>query len=120
MAISSQVRDSILFIQVKDPRLVDEVVIEQVEKDILTLVDKTEEERVVLDFSPVQFMSSSMLGKLVKIHKKCKEYKAKLKLSGVSSDIREVFKITRLEKLFDFEKDIESARKAFLKRGLFG
>ncbi|MCA9241251.1 MAG: STAS domain-containing protein, partial [Planctomycetales bacterium] len=73
-----------------------------------------------IDFSPVQFMSSSMLGKLVKIHKNCKEYKAKLKLSGVSDDIREVFKITRLDKLFDFEKDIEAARKAFMKRGLFG
>jgi anti-sigma B factor antagonist len=120
MAIASQVRDDILFIQVKDPRLVDEAVLEQLEKDILTLVDKSEEERVVIDFEPVQFMSSSMLGKLVKIHKKCKEYKTKLKLSGITPDIREVFKITRLDKLFDFEKDLESARKAFLKRGLFG
>lgn len=120
MAISSQVRDKILFIQVKDPRLVDETVLEQLESDISELIDKTDEERVVIDFSPVQFMSSSMLGKLVKIHKKCKEYKAKLKLSGVSDDIREVFKITRLDKLFDFEKDAESARKAFNKRGLFG
>lgn len=120
MAISSQVRDGILFIQVRDQRLIDESILEQLEKDILGLVDQTEEERVVIDFVPVQFMSSSMLGKLVKIHKKCKEYKAKLKLSGVSDEIREVFKITRLDKLFDFEKDVESARKAFVKRGLFG
>ncbi|TWT76029.1 putative anti-sigma factor antagonist BtrV [Posidoniimonas polymericola] len=120
MAIATQSRDGILIIQVKDPRLVDEVVLEQLEKDVLGAIDQSEAERVIIDFTPVQFMSSSMLGKLVKIHKKCKEYKAKLKLSGVTPDIREVFKITRLDKLFDFEKDLESARKAYLKRGLFG
>ncbi|TWT35804.1 putative anti-sigma factor antagonist BtrV [Posidoniimonas corsicana] len=120
MAIASQTRDGILIIQVKDPRLVDEVVLEQLEKDVLGLIDQSEEERVIIDFQPVQFMSSSMLGKLVKIHKKCKEYKTKLKLSSMSPEIREVFKITKLDKLFDFEKDMESARKAFLKRGLFG
>lgn len=120
MAISSQTRDDILIIQVQDPRLVDDSVLEQLEKDIMELVDRSEEHRVIIDFAPVQFMSSSMLGKLVKIHKKCKEYKAKLKLSGVSSDILQVFKITKLDKLFDIEKDLETARKAFLKRGLFG
>ena len=57
---------------------------------------------MIIDFAPVQFMSSSMLGKLVKIHKKCGEYKTKLKLCGVTPNIREVFKITRLDKLFDF------------------
>lgn len=120
MAIATQSRDGILIILVKDPRLVDEVVLEQLEKDVLAAIDQSEEDRLIMDFAPVQFMSSSMLGKLVKIHKKCKEYKTKLKVSGVTPDIREVFKITRLDKLFDFEKDLESARKAFLKRGLFG
>lgn len=120
MAISSESRDDILIIRVRDPRLVDESVLETLEKDVLELLDKSTDERVILDFEPVQFMSSSMLGKLIKIEKKCKGYKAKLKLSGVSAEIRQVFKITKLDKVFDIEKDLESARKAFLKRGLFG
>jgi anti-sigma B factor antagonist len=65
-------------------------------------------------------MSSSMLGKLVQIHKKCKEFKVKLKLSGIKKEILEVFKITKLDKLFDIASDEAAARKAFLKRGLFG
>ena len=75
---------------------------------------------MILDFEKVQFMSSSMLGKLVKIQKKCKQFKVKLKLSSISPDIMQVFKITKLDKMFDIAKDEEAARKAFLKRGLFG
>ena len=80
----------------------------------------TTETQVVMDFSPVQFMSSSMLGKLVNINKKCKEFRVNLKLCGVSKDIFEVFKITKLNKVFDIQPDIETARKSFNKRGLFG
>src|SRR6056297_2225699 len=101
MAIQHATKDSILMIRIPSPRLVEDSVLDAMEKDILTLIDKSTEERVVIDFSAVEFMSSAALGKLVKIHKKCKEYKAKLKLAGVSPDIMEVFKITKLNKLFD-------------------
>ena len=120
MAITTASRDGILFIQLDDPRLLDEARIQQVEQDVEAAIDATEETRVVMDFAKVQFMSSSMLGKLVKIHKKCKSFKVKLKLCCVSPEILEVFKITRLDKLFDIEPDVESARKAILKKGLFG
>lgn len=120
MSIQSEAKDGILVIRVQAPRLVEDSVLENLERDILTLIDKSTEERVILDFQNVQFMSSSMLGKLVKIQKKCKEYKTKLKLAAVDDEIREVFKITRLIKLFDLENDVATARKAFLKRGLFG
>lgn len=120
MAITTSKQDDILFIQVQDPRLLEEARIQQLEKEILASIDASSEDRVVLDFSKVEFMSSSMLGKLVQVHKKCQGFKVKLKLASVSPDIREVFKITRLDKLFDIEKDVESARKAFVKKGKFG
>lgn len=120
MAITSYAKDGVLTILVRDQRMVDEAQLEQLEKDIAALLDKSTEDKVILDFQNVQFMSSSMLGKLVKIQKQCQGFKVKLKLSSVSDDIRQVFKITRLDKVFDLEKDEASARKAFLKRGIFG
>ena len=120
MAVSTSTRDDILFVTFDDARLLDEARIELVEKEAEAAIDASTEGRVVFDFSNVQFMSSSMLGKLVKLHKKCKSFKVKLKLCGLTDEIREVFKITRLDKLFDFEPDAEAARKAFNKRGIFG
>lgn len=120
MSIETFSREGILTIQFQTPRILDETQLEQVTREVLQQLDKTTEEKVILDFTPVQFMSSSMLGKLVMIHKKCKEFKVKLKLSGIAPEIREVFKISRLDKLFDIEADQTAARKAFLKKGLFG
>lgn len=120
MGILSESKDGILMIVVRDPRLIEDSVLEALERDVLEVVNKTSEERVIIDFSRVEFMSSSMLGKLVKINKKCKEFKAKLKLAGLNDDIKQVFKITKLDKVFSIEKDLASARKAFLKRGIFG
>ena len=65
-------------------------------------------------------VSSSMLGKLVQVHKKAGEFKVKLKLCSIDPEIRQVFKITKLDKLFEIETDEASARAAFMKRGWFG
>jgi anti-anti-sigma factor len=120
MTLNSYSKDGIMTVLFMDARILDEAKLEELGKDVIELLNKTTEERVILDFRNVQFMSSSMLGKLVLIQKKCKEFKAQLKMCSISPDIREVFKITKLDKLFDIETDEASARKAFMKRGWFG
>jgi anti-anti-sigma factor len=120
MTLNSYAKDGILTVLFMDARILDEAKLEEIGKDLIDLINKSTEERVILDFRNVQFMSSSMLGKLVLVQKKCKEFKAQLKMCGIAPDIREVFKITKLDKLFDIEADEASARKAFMKRGWFG
>jgi anti-sigma B factor antagonist len=120
MPILTNSKDDILTIYFLDPRVLDEAQLEQLSRDVMAELEKTTEERVILDFQRVQFMSSSMLGKLVHINKKCKEFKVKLKLSGISPEIMQVFKITKLDKVLDIEPNEAAARKAFLKRGIFG
>ena len=58
-------------------------------------------------------MSSAALGMLIRVNKKCKEYKVSLKLCGISSDIREVFKITGMDKIFEIHADLSEALAAF-------
>ncbi|HMP08410.1 MAG TPA: STAS domain-containing protein, partial [Lacipirellulaceae bacterium] len=101
-------------------RLVDPEVIKRVFDDLIALLGKTDEQQVVLNFASVKFMASAMLGKLVQLQKKAQEYKVKLKLSSVSPDILQVFKITKLHKVFDIQTDEATARKSFSKRGFFG
>jgi anti-anti-sigma factor len=120
MSLNSYSQDGILTVCFTDARILDEAKLEQVGNDLLALLGKTSEERIILDFRNVQFMSSSMLGKLVLVEKKCKEFKVKLKLCSIATDIRQVFKITRLDKLFEIEADEAAARKAFMRRGWFG
>jgi anti-anti-sigma factor len=120
MSLSSYSKDGILTVIFDDARILDEVTLEQVSNDLLEMLNKTTEERVILDFRNVKFMSSSFLGKLVQAHRKTVEFKVKLKLCSIDSEIRQVFKITKLDKLFEIEADEAAARAAFVKRGWFG
>jgi anti-sigma B factor antagonist len=120
MSLTSYTKDEILTVVFDDARILDETKLEQLSRDLLEMLNKTTEERVILDFRNVKFMSSSMLGKLVQVHKKAGEFKVKIKLCGIDPEIRQVFKITRLDKLFDIEADEAAARAAFMKRGWFG
>lgn len=120
MSLTNYTKDGILTIVFDDARILDETKLEQLGRDLIELLNKTSEERVILDFRNVKFMSSSMLGKLVQVHKKAVEFNVKLKLCNIDPQIRQVFKITRLDKLFDIEADEAAARAAFMKRGWFG
>jgi anti-sigma B factor antagonist len=69
--------------------------------------------KLLLDFQGVEFMSSAMLGKLIQLHKRCKTDKIKFKLCGISKNPLDVFKITKLDKLFEIHKDAATAVGTF-------
>ena len=119
MPIETVSKDDILTIYIRDERLVEPAQLSRLFEDLDEVLGKTSEDRLILDFGAVEFMASSALGKLVQLSKKAKEYKAKLKLCSIRPDIYEVFKITKLYKVFDIAKDEEAARKAHQKTGLF-
>jgi anti-anti-sigma factor len=120
MSIKAFSQDGTLTFQFTDPRITDDVHLKRVFEELTKLLNKSEEKQLILDFKQVDFMASSMLGKLVQVNKKCKEFRVKLKLCSISPDILEVFKITKLNKVFDIQPDEPTARKSFNKRGLFG
>jgi anti-anti-sigma factor len=115
--VKSEVKGEILVVFVDAVRLVDEAAIQQCHREIVEILDKTEESCVLLHFGRVAFLSSSALGMLIRLNKKCLEYKIALKLSNISPDIFQVFKITGLNKVFDIHSDAADALEAFKTSG---
>ena len=120
MSIETSSVDGTLIIQLTDPRITDSAHLQRVFEEVTKRINKSEEKQVILDFGPVEFMASSMLGKLVQLNKQCKKFRVKLKLCSIAPDILEVFRITKLNKVFDIRADVNAARKAFDQRGFFG
>ncbi len=112
-SINTSSDGEILTIYLNEPRILDELVIKQIREEIVALLSKTEERCVLMDFRQVKFLSSSALGALLRIHKKCKEFKVDLKLSNIAPDIYKVFDITGLNKVFSIHKDADDAIEAF-------
>ncbi len=96
-------------------KLLDGVEIDQCYREIIEVLNKTQEHNVLLHFGRVKFMSSAALGMLIRVLKKCKEFKVMLKLSNISPEEYEVFKITGMNKLFDIHDDATQAVEAFKK-----
>ena len=64
---------------------------------------------VVIDLSKVQLLPSLALGLLVQVSNKCKARQQKLKLAGVQPAVRQVFAITRLDRIFEFVSTVDAA-----------
>src|SRR4029079_14911222 len=89
MSLSTYAKDGILTVVFDDARIVDETKLEELGRELTEMLNKSTEERVILDFRTVKFMSSSMLSKLVAVNRKAGEFKVKLKLCSIDSEIRQ-------------------------------
>ncbi|MCP4589128.1 MAG: STAS domain-containing protein [bacterium] len=93
--------------------IIEAQLIENIKREMFALVEDQERSKLVLNLSKVQYLSSSALGVLIPLHEKTKERGGRLILCGVNQDIRKVFKITKLDKLFTFKKDETDALAEF-------
>jgi anti-sigma B factor antagonist len=68
--------------------------------------------RLMLDLSEVPYMDSSGVGTLVEVFRRVTAYNGKLVLFGLSSRVRSVFEITRLDRFFTICDTEEQAVEA--------
>ena len=104
---------NVTVVRFRDHKIVEDVNIHELGQELFRLVEVDGRERVLLDFSAVDFLSSAALGKLITLDKKMKSHGGTLKLSNIRPEIYEVFAITKLTRLFDIKADEKEALAAF-------
>lgn len=100
-------------IEFSDRKILDELCIHEIQEELAGLVDNKSAGNLLLCFKNVEHLSSAALGMLITLKKKVEEKQGKLKLSDINPQIYEVFKITRLNKIFDIHPSIDKARASF-------
>jgi anti-sigma B factor antagonist len=85
--------------------------------ELLDLLDNAIDDvaggRLVLNLGGIQQVSSATLGKLIKLRGRAEALHGKLKLCGVHPDLRQVFRITGLDRLFDIHDTEDEALASF-------
>ena len=109
--VLSQQKDDVLVAKFTTPKILEDGLIAEIGRELLELADRSEG-RMLLDFEGVSFMSSSMIGRIVMLNKKCKGT-TDLRMCNVSPTIMEVFEITRLDKLFNICGSMDDALSEF-------
>ncbi|HBG25860.1 MAG TPA: anti-sigma factor antagonist [Phycisphaerales bacterium] len=94
-------------VTITDEKILEDEDVKALEESIMPLVDGPV--NLIIDFVNVRFLSSAVLGLLIRVSKKINEQKGKLKLCGIGPRIFEIFKITRLDEIFDIHEDAKKA-----------
>ncbi|MBN1353317.1 MAG: STAS domain-containing protein [Candidatus Omnitrophica bacterium] len=81
-------------------------------KKIFDRIVGEKKEKIVINFKNVSYIDSSGLATLVEILKGMRTYGGKLKLSNLSTKVKNLFEITKLEKLFDITQEEGDAIKS--------
>lgn len=114
-ALNWREQDGVIVVNFTDAEILGEAEIQQIGKELMeigALAGKTESKKLLLNFQGVQFMSSAMIGKLVLLNKKVKSAGIVLRFCCISRNVLEVFRITRLDKVFrilDDDDDLGTA-----------
>ena len=109
--IGVEYAENATIISFTDEKILEEKDINSLQESIMSVVEQAEQINLILDFSNVKFLSSAVLGLLIRISKRIYEHNGRLRLCNIDPKIYEIFKITRLTKTFDIYKNIESATK---------
>lgn len=92
-----------------DEKILEENDIQALQESIMSVIEQAGRINLILDFCNVRFLSSAVLGLLIRVSKKIYEREGQLRLCSINPKIYEIFKITRLTKVFDIYQDVEAA-----------
>ena len=112
-SISIQYIEQATVLTLSDRQILEEKNIRTLQQSVVSVVDECEGIHLVLDFCNVEFLSSAVLGLLIRVSKRVHECDGKIRLCNINPKIYEVFRITQLTKVFDIQKDIEDALASF-------
>ena len=77
------------------------------------LVEEGGHRKLVLDFADVRFLSSAGLGVLMGLRERVDEAGGELRLCRLEPSLRELFRLTKLEELFEIHEDEQKAIARF-------
>jgi len=96
-----------------DRKILDEQNIQIIGEQLFSLVDELGRRKLILNFSNVEYLSSAALGKFITLNKKVNAASGKLVLCNIDPQIYEVFEITKLNKLFNIQKEEQAGLQSF-------
>jgi len=111
--ISVEYRDNATIVAFTDEKILEETDIRALQESVVSVIEQADAMNLVLDFRNVKFLSSAVLGLLIRISKRIYERGGELRLCNIHPKIYEIFRITRLTKVFDIYEDLDSATRGF-------
>ncbi|UCD27453.1 MAG: STAS domain-containing protein [Planctomycetota bacterium] len=96
-------------VELQDRKILEELAINQIGERLSELAGEYDKPKLLLDFKNVEHLSSAALGMLITLNKQLGKQQGQLVLANINDQILEVFKITKLNKLFNIQGSTDDA-----------
>ena len=100
-------------VELLQPSILDQHLIQRIRDGIMEILTRSGTFKMVISFENVSHLASAMLGVLMELNNKVKEHKGEVRLCSLQPSIREVFKLTALDKVLKIFKSTDDAMVKF-------
>jgi len=104
---------NVSIVEFADRKILEELSIQEIGDELKRLTESEAGAQLLLNFENVDHLASAALGMLITLHKRVQEQHGALKLSNINRQIFQVFRITRLNRVFDIHENAEKALASF-------
>jgi anti-sigma B factor antagonist len=105
-------REGVRVLSFLERRLFDDAIVRDAGDQMLAAVPRAKPCPVVVDFSGVDLLSSSMLVKFVVLLRQMEAIQQPLRLCEMNNTLRQVFRTSNLDRLFPIDRDLSESLAA--------
>jgi len=116
--LSVQTVRGITMVIFEDESILDPLQVQDIGEKLHRLIEDENRQQIILDFHQVNILSSQMLGVLIGLLKRIRTASGRIVICGMKAELSKVFKITNLDKLFEFYDNDGQAMRSFESQAL--
>ncbi len=90
-----------------------EAAVKDLNSQLENAVEQASTTKFIVDFANVQYMSSTVLGALVSALLKIQQKHGELRVTGIDKDLKHLFRLTGLHRIFYICDKIDTAMESF-------
>jgi len=105
--------DDVATVDLLRDRLTEEDNIEEFGQELASLVDKQNFRKIILSMGQVRYLTSSVIGKLIMLHRRLGRTDGQLVLADVTPEVEEILSASQLLSYFRTAPSVSEAKGAF-------
>lgn len=105
------VSDDVAVATFSSKKLTDEDNVERLGQDLNAIVEKFQNRRVILDVGTVEYVTSSVIGKWIMLHRKLDREGGKLVMCGIPQSLADILGAAKLLTYFTVTDNVDAARR---------
>jgi anti-sigma B factor antagonist len=114
--LSVRVVDGVAVARLADAEILfTEAAVQALGAELFDLVDRQGHTKLVVDLTGVKYLSSAGLAKLTELDRRVRQVGGRLRLCGLGPTVRDVFRVSQLDRLFAIDEDEAASLARFPK-----